>query len=508
MSSENTKDKSENLNLPASPDRRKRNVLLLAISLTGLLVALLSGFREDIPFLKSVCTSACSDAAEIHFLGMPLWLLGALFYLTAAVLALFEAGLVTWIVAPAVGTEAVLIWIMIQLKMPCGFCLANAAVMLLLFAAAFKKRLFWQEATLALLFLVGSLFWIPSENSLSHVVPLSTGHGASALHSDEEGVAAKIGDQVITNERLEVLLGPKLLETRTDIYRMKKDKLDDLIIEKIFETEAKQQGKTPENLADQIAPPESFQVGDDEIDKYMQEHQGQFQEFRGSLDELKQRLRSFLEQQKRSQVIREYAHSLEPKYGVQILLPVPHLPVVKVDTKGAPTLGPPEAPVTIIEFSDYECPACRATHMVIKQVMAAYGDKVHWVFKDDPLRRHKDAFKAAEASHCAQDEGKYQEYRERLFTAPDLAPANLVDIAVQLGMSREKFSRCLEDSTYKATVEKNIEDAVGTGVDRTPSFLINGVMSAGAQSFDKFKGLIDEELKKSAMQMQAVQKHQ
>lgn len=275
MSSQNTEDKSKELKSTANQDRRKRNFLLFAIALTGLLVSLLSGFRDDIPFLKSLCSSACSDAAEIHFLGMPLWCLGAMFYSVVAVLALFRQGLVTWIVAPAAGTEAVLVWIMIQLKMPCVFCLTNAAVMLLLIAAAFRKRLFWQEATLALLFFAGSLFLVPSENNLSGVVPLSAGHAAGAQHVDE-GIAAKIGDQVITNDRLDVLLGLKLLETSTNIYRMKKEKLDELITDRLFELEAKQRGTTPENLAEQIAPASSYQVGEDEIDKYIQEHQCSF----------------------------------------------------------------------------------------------------------------------------------------------------------------------------------------------------------------------------------------
>ena len=103
-------------------------------------------------------------------------------------------------------------------------------------------------------------------------------------------------------------------------------------------------------------------------------------------------------------------------------------------------MGPPDAPVTIVEFSDYECPACRSTHEVVKQVRAAYGDRVQWIYKEYPLRRHKEAFKAAEASHCAEDQGKFWEYQEKLFTAPDLSPDNLVNIAVQLGMSQEKFS--------------------------------------------------------------------
>ena len=182
---------------------------------------------------------------------------------------------------------------------------------------------------------------------------------------------------------------------------------------------------------------------------------------------------------------------------------MPFPPKVNVDTQGAPTLGPSEAPVTVVEFSDYECPACRSTHDIVKQVRAAYGDRVQWIYKEYPLRRHKDAFKAAEASHCAEDQGKFWEYQEKLFTAPDLSPDNLVTLAGQLGMSQEKFSQCLQDSRHKPLVEKNVRDAVQAGLDRTPSFMINGIVFAGAPSLDNFRSMIDEELKKAGPQPQA-----
>src|SRR5208283_5128709 len=133
----------------------------------------------------------------------------------------------------------------------------------------------------------------------------------------------------------------------------------------------------------------------------------------------------------------------------------------------------------------------------------AYGDRVQWIYKEYPLRRHKDAFKAAEASHCAEDQGKFWEYQEKLFTAPDLSPANLVNIAVQLGMSQEKFSQCLQDSIHKPLVEKNVQDAVRAGVDRTPSFMINGLVVPGGLTLDTFRSIIDGELKKAGAQPQA-----
>jgi len=509
MSSQETRileNRPDKLEIPLHPDRSKTSILLLLISLAGLVISLMSGFQESIPFLKSLCSNACRDTVEIHFLRMPLWLLGAVFYSVAAMLALFRHQMATWIAGPAAGVEALLILLMIQLKAPCVFCIANVAVIAMLLVATFRKELFWQQTTLALLFFVGFFFWVPFENDLSHFVAKSAAHPAvDAPDADDSGIAAKVGDEVITNQRLDVLLGAKLMETRKNIYRMKKEKLDQLIIEMILDKEAKQQEKTIEDLVEQIAPAGTVQVEESEIDKYLQDNQQRLQQYKGALPDLRQRIRTFLEQEKKAQLIKDYTHALQSKYDVRILVPVPHPPMITMDTQGAPTLGPSDAPVTIVEFSDYECPACRSTHEVVKQVRAAYGDRVQWIFKDYPLRRHKDAFKAAEASHCAQEQGEFWQYQESLFVTPDLSPDNMVSEAVKLGMSPEKFSECLQDSKYKALVEKNVRDAEQAGIDRTPTFIVNGILLFGGLSLDNFKSMIDRELKRAGLQPQPIE---
>jgi protein-disulfide isomerase/uncharacterized membrane protein len=509
MSSRKTRrieTRSDKLEIPPFADRSKTSILLLLISLAGLIVSLMSGFHESIPFFKTLCPSACKDTLEIHFLRMPLWLLGAVFYSVAAMLALFRQEMATWIAGPAAGVEALLILLMIQLKAPCVFCMANAAVILLLLMATFRKELFWQETTLALLFFAGLFFWVPFGNDLSHSAPKSAPRPAvDALGADDSGIAATVGDEVITNQRLDVLLGPQLQERRRDIYRMKREKLDQLVNEMVLDKEAKQQGKTLDSLVEQIASAGSTQVEESEIDKYIQDNQQQLQEFKGTLPDLRQQIRTFLEQQKRAQVIKDYAHGLESKYGVRILVPVPYPPRITIDTQGAPTLGPSDAPVTIVEFSDYECPACRSTHEAVKLIRGAYGDRARWIYKDYPLRRHKDAFKAAEASHCAQEQGKFWQYQESLFTAQDLSPVNLVSNAAQLGMAPENFSQCLQDSKYKALVEKSLREAAQAGIDRTPSFIINGVLFAGGLSLDNFRSIIDEELKRAGLHPQPIE---
>ncbi|MGO8944756.1 MAG: thioredoxin domain-containing protein [Syntrophobacteraceae bacterium] len=496
----------DKLEIPPFADSRKTNILLLLIALAGLAVSLMSRYHESIVFLRSLCPGACKDTLEIHLLRMPLWLLGAVFYSVVAMLALFRHEMATWIAGPAAGVEALLILLMIQLKAPCVFCMANAAVILLLLMATFRKKFFWQETTLALLFFVGFYSWVPFGNGLSPSTPKTApGHAMMALGADDFGIAARVGDEVITNQRLNVLLGAQLMERRRDIYRMKMDKLEDLLIEMVLEKEAKQQGKTVDDLVEQITSAGPTKVEESEIDKYIQDNQQQFEEYKGTLPDLRQQIRTFLEQQKKSQVIRDYVHGLGSKYGVRIFVPVPYPPRITIDIQGAPTLGPSNAPVTIVEFSDYECPACRSTHEVVKQIRAIYGDKVRWIYKDYPLRQHKDAFRAAEAAHCAQEQGKFWQYQESLFTAKDLSSANLASNAAQIGMAPDNFSQCLQDSKYKALVVKDRREAVLAGIDRTPSFIINGTLFAGGLSPDNFRNIIDEELRSAVLHPQPME---
>jgi protein-disulfide isomerase len=469
-------------------DNRERNLTLFFLALAGLAIAVLSGNWEHISIFKPLCRVACRETAEMGLLSVPFWVWGAAFYAVVAVVAFFRSELAIWIIAPAAGTEAALVWTLIRMKAPCIFCIANALVILFLLIVSLRKKFAWQAATLALVFLIVFSLWIPYEN-----------HPAGeALAGTDTGIAAKIGDEVVTRQRLEVLLGSRLFELKNDIYRIEKERLDQLIVETLLEKEADKKGISLEQLIEEVAPASRYSVSDEEVDTYLRNNAERLRDYKGTQSDLRDRVRVFLLQQKRSQAINAYAHELEPKYAVQTFLSVPVQPEVKVDIEGAETEGPADAPVTVVEFSDYECPACRATHETVKKIKETYQGKIRWVYKDYPLKRHKDAFKAAEAAHCAGDQGKFWEFQEKLFTADKLDVDSIVKYAGEFGLSTEKFSQCLKDSKHKELVEKNERDGVKIGVDRTPSFVINGTVFVGGPTFEKFKTIIDDELKKTA----------
>lgn len=468
---------------------RQRSSILMLLGLAGLLVSILAGLREYLPFLQFLCTTACRETAEVTLLRMPLWLWGVIFYIPVTLVALFRKDVVSWIMAPAAGVEAALVMFLFQMRAPCIYCIANAVIVALLLIFSFEIRSFWRQATLFLVLFVLSRTLIPLENRM-----LAPGHGE--LKAD---IAAEVAGESITDQRLEVMVGSKLFDLKKDIYKMKKEKLEQIIAEGILEKEAAKKGEPVEKFLEQIAPPDGqYPVTDEEVQKYLEENQERTKEFKGTAEELQERIKSYLVQQQRLKLIHAYAQGLQKEYGVRIFLAPPLPPNVRVNVEGAPAEGPADAPVTVVEFSDYQCPACRTTHAVVKQVKELYGDQVRWIFKDFPLKIHKEAFKAAEAAHCAEEQGRFWEYQELAYTAPRLFVGNLVDLAGELGLDKDKFGQCLEGGKYKDYVNQSIHDALNAGIDRTPSFIVNGNVFSGAHVLESLKALIDEELKKAA----------
>ena len=161
--------------------------------------------------------------------------------------------------------------------------------------------------------------------------------------------------------------------------------------------------------------------------------------------------------------------------------------------------GKKDAPVTIIEFSEYQCPFCkRFVDSTYPSIIKDYVDtgKVRYVFRDFPLGFHDQAKPAAMAAECAGDQGKYWEYHDLLFkNQASLSAANYKKWAKDLKLDTTKFDACVDTNKYKAEVEKDFSDGQKAGVSGTPAFFINGKMISGAQPYSVFKTEIEAALK-------------
>ncbi len=161
-----------------------------------------------------------------------------------------------------------------------------------------------------------------------------------------------------------------------------------------------------------------------------------------------------------------------------------------------PALGVEDAAITLVEFSDYECPFCTRWHTdVFAPLMEKYPDQVRFVYRDFPLPSHPNAIPAAEAANCANEQGAFWEYHDRLFaTTQGLSPAVYEKIAIELGLDMEQFKKCVGDRTYQAEVDADFQFAANLGVSSTPTFFLNGIPIVGAQPFEFFDEVVRREL--------------
>jgi len=168
---------------------------------------------------------------------------------------------------------------------------------------------------------------------------------------------------------------------------------------------------------------------------------------------------------------------------------------VEVDIGTAPRLGPAEAPVTLVEFGDYQCPYCGDAHITVKEVQSFYGNKLRLVYKQFPLAMHQYSELASEAALAANSQGRFWAYHDELYAHQDqLEPADLIDHAKRLGLDAAKLEADLTARTYREAVQHDVAQGKAVGVQATPSFFINGRQALGALPFEMFQKLIDEEL--------------
>jgi protein-disulfide isomerase len=315
--------------------------------------------------------------------------------------------------------------------------------------------------------------------------------------SREAVVAIVDGKEITEQEVLERVRG-ELLKLETQIYEVRRNGVEDLISEHLVELAAKASGRSPEQLLQQEVDAKVGEVTSKEVEDFYTANQARI---RKPLDEVRGQIQQYLQQTKLNETRRAYLKGLREKAQVQVFLKPP---VADVTAEGAPFKGPQEAPITIVEFSDFQCGYCKRVLPVLSQVMERYPEKVKLAFRDFPINSiHPHAEKASEAAHCASDQGKFWEYHDLLFEKQDAIPkANFTEYAQALGLDLPAFQSCLETRKYKDKVARNYADGAKAGVSGTPAFFINGRLLSGAQPLEAFKAMIDEELDRLGLQAQ------
>jgi protein-disulfide isomerase len=274
------------------------------------------------------------------------------------------------------------------------------------------------------------------------------------------------------------------------LYEARRAAVDEIVGEKLIADEAGTRGIATTALIDAEITSKIATVSEADVVAWYNANPSRVQG--AKLDQVRQPIRSLLTQQRTSQVYQAYVEKLRAKGSVRIALEPPRQKVAAADGQ---TRGPASAPIELIEFSDFQCPYCLRANPVVTQVLSTYGDRIRFVYRNYPLANHPNARPAAEAAQCAAEQGKFWPYHDRLFADQSkLADEDLKQSAVALGLDAARFNACFDSHKYKARVEADMQAGNEAGVNGTPAFFINGRMLSGAQPFDEFKKVIDEEL--------------
>ncbi len=308
--------------------------------------------------------------------------------------------------------------------------------------------------------------------------------------------AARFGDQAITLEELYRATEKELNQIELQRHELLEQKLDQMISQRLLDGEAKRRGLSVERLLDEEVNRKAPKVSDEEVKDFIAKNQGRLSA--GDEGELRLRVWDYLRGQKVNQQRSDYVRTLWNKAGVKVLLPEPAAARVQVDSRKGFVLGPKDAPVAIVEFSDFQCPFCKAVVPTLKQVMAEYKGKVKLVFRDFPLDIHPLAPKAHEAARCAAEQQKFWEYHDLLFErSPNLSLPELKQYAADLKLVGASFAKCLDSGKYRQAVADDVQEAARLGASGTPTFFINGRLLVGAQPLTAFQKVIDAELTKT-----------
>ena len=303
--------------------------------------------------------------------------------------------------------------------------------------------------------------------------------------------AAVIGETTITYQALEQHAKGPLIKLEQERYEILRAGLTELIGDQLVALGAEAKDQTPEQfLADKV---EATQPDSALIQKVYNSNEKNFADT--PIDEAVHGVSEYLVGQSKQSRYKEVLAALEEQYPPRVSL---RPPVLEIGTGGRPSLGYASAPITLIEFSDYECHYCKTAERVIHEVLESYGDKVHFVYRDYPLDFHANARPASQAARCAEQQGRFWAYHKKLMASEDLHEEQYQAIADEVGLDRAKFDACLTSNDFSEAIDRDIADGEAVGVSGTPAFFINGRMISGAQPFARFKELIDQELERIA----------
>jgi len=315
------------------------------------------------------------------------------------------------------------------------------------------------------------------------------------VHKDppKAGIVAKIGDEEITEE---ALIGDDKLdffELKKREYDLKMDRLNKLMVEKLIGSEAKKANLSLDEYINKKVAGGEIKISDKEYKKFVADKHIPEAQINA---QIKERIMAYLQTMKKQELVTEHLTKLTKGQPVEVYFNKPKMQV-NVDVGKAPIFGKEGAAVTVIEFSDFQCPFCSRAADTVNQIKKKYGSKIKLAFKHFPLPMHQNARPAAEASMCVNEQGteKFWKFHDAAFKNQDkLDKTNLEKYAKDSGADVKKFSECMTSKKYAEYIQKDMDYGEKIGVKSTPTFFINGQILSGALPIESFSEVIDDEL--------------
>ncbi len=304
-------------------------------------------------------------------------------------------------------------------------------------------------------------------------------------------VVAEVNGEAITRAELDAEAAAPLARLRQEEYDVRRQVLEALIADRLVEAAARDQGISTEELLRQNVEQEVPSPSPAQLEGIYTRNEARFAG--QTREQAYVRIVELLQERLVAEKRREYEQSLRGESDVTIFLDPPRVAINIPD--GAVGTGPENAPVTIVEFTDYQCPYCHRAQGVIDQVLEQYEGQVRLVHLDFPLENHPGAVPAARAARCAAEQGRFWDYHRSLMTEKgSLDEKDLARRAASLKLDGGDFAECLASDRHLETIRAELEQGSDLGVTGTPAYFINGRMISGARPLAAFTEIIDAEL--------------
>jgi predicted DsbA family dithiol-disulfide isomerase len=313
-----------------------------------------------------------------------------------------------------------------------------------------------------------------------------------ANDADRARVLAIVNDKQITMGDIETSLRPMIFNVQEEVYELRKQDLELKINDTLLAQEAQKKGITTRALLESEVNGKVVPVTDAEAQTFFNENKERISD---EFAKVKTQLIDYLQERKEREATVAFAEQLRRAAKLEINLTAPESPAFSIATDDQPEKGNPRAAVTIVEFTDFECPSCALQHPVLERIVSEFKDRVRLVVRDFPLSQHANARKAAEAAEAAREQGKYWEYVSVLFrNQPALDIDKLRQYATEVGLDRGKFDASLDSGKFTEKIQRDLFDGRKLGINGTPTLYVNGKRITD-KSYEGVKSAVETALK-------------